>query len=116
MEQTEKKRVSACFDTCHAYASGYDIRDDYEGVMKEFDRIIGMESMSVIHLNDSKGVCGSHIDRHADIGKGTLGTETFRRFVNDGRFSEMPGILETPGGEEDFKRNLDTLKSLRQTF
>lgn len=116
MERTEKKRVAVCFDTCHTYASGYDIRGDYEGVIEEFDRIIGIENLSAMHLNDSRGALGSHLDRHEDIGKGALGTETFGRLVNDQRFSEIPGILETNGEEEDFKRNLDTLKSLRQTF
>lgn len=116
MERTEKKRVAVCFDTCHAYASGYDIRGNYDAVMEEFDRTVGIENMSVFHLNDSRGALGSHLDRHEDIGKGALGTETFRRFVNDPRFSEIPGILEINGEDDDFRRNLDTLKSLRQTF
>lgn len=116
MELTDKKRVSVCFDTCHAYAAGYDIKDDYEKVMEEFDSVIGIDYLSTVHLNDSKGACGSHLDRHEHIGKGALGIETFGRLVNDKRLSKIPGILETPGGDEEFKKNLDTLKSLRQTF
>ena len=114
MERTGRERVSVCFDTCHAYASGYDIRNDYEGVMDEFDRMVGIGNLGAMHLNDSKGALGSHLDRHEDIGNGTLGIEPFRRFVNDKRFSEIPGILETHGGEGDFRRNLNVLKSLRK--
>jgi deoxyribonuclease-4 len=93
MERTGRERVSVCFDTCHAYASGYDIRNDYEGVMDEFDRMVGIGNLSAMHLNDSKGSLGSHLDRHEDIGNGTLGIEPFRRFVNDKRFSDLPGII-----------------------
>ncbi len=116
IELTDKKRVSVCFDTCHTYAAGYDIKESYEKVMEEFDSVIGMKHLSTIHLNDSKGSCGSHLDRHEHIGKGALGTETFRRLVNDKRLSKVPGILETPGGDEEFKKNLDTLKALRYSF
>jgi len=114
MELTDKKKISVCFDTCHAYAAGYDIKEHYDQVFEEFDRVIGIEHLNVVHLNDSKSSCGSRLDRHEHIGKGALGIETFRRIVNDKRLSEISGVLETPGGDEDFKRNLYLLKTLRQ--
>ena len=108
-----KKRVGACLDTCHMYSAGYDIKGNYEKVVESIEGNIGIERVKVIHLNDSKNPLGSRIDRHEHIGKGSLGIESFRTLVNDKRWANLPGILETPGGEEDYRRNLGILKGLR---
>lgn len=94
----DKTRVGVCVDTCHTYSAGYDLRneDGYEATWKAFDDIIGAHYLKAIHLNDDKRELGSRIDRHAEIGKGTLGEDFFIRFVNDPRFDNMPIILETP--------------------
>lgn len=91
-----KNRIGVCLDTCHINDAGYDIVNDYEGVIDEFDRIIGLEYLKVIHLNDSKNPVGSHKDRHENIGFGTIGFDTLMKFVNDERFKYIPKILETP--------------------
>ncbi len=93
----DKNRIGVCIDTCHAYAAGYDLKDQgkYEDTMKKLEDIIGFEHITGIHLNDSKFDCGSKKDRHESIGKGYLGLQFFERFMNDDRFNNMPIILET---------------------
>lgn len=97
----DKSRVGVCFDTCHAFAAGYDIktRQGYELTFKKFDEIIGIRYLKGMHLNDAKKGLGSKVDRHESLGKGELGTETFRWIMNDPRFDEIPLILETPDEE-----------------
>jgi len=97
----DKSRVGVCFDTCHAYASGYDIKskEGYELTFSEFDRIIGLSFLRGIHLNDARKGLASRVDRHESIGKGELGEEVFIRMMNDPRFDNMPIILETPEEE-----------------
>ena len=90
----EKLRV--CFDTCHVHDSGYDIVHDFDGVMNEFDRIIGKERIAVFHINDSKNPCGARKDRHENIGKGHIGADALRNIVHHPDFSAVPKILETP--------------------
>ena len=90
----EKLRV--CFDTCHVFDSGYDIVGDLEGVLDEFDRIVGKDKISVFHINDSMNTLGSHKDRHANIGKGNIGYETLCKAVWHPDFTDVPKILETP--------------------
>lgn len=94
----DKTRVGVCVDTCHSYSAGYDLADEegYRKTWNEFDEIIGKDYLRALHLNDDMRKLGSRIDRHAEIGKGTLGLEFFRRLVNDPRFDDMPIILETP--------------------
>lgn len=94
----DKSRVGVCVDTCHTYSAGYDLRSEegYEETWRQFDEIIGAKYLRALHINDDKKPCGSRIDRHELIGKGTLGEEFFRRLVNDTRFDNMPLILETP--------------------
>lgn len=94
----DKSRVGVCVDTCHTYSAGYDLADEenYNKIWKEFDEVIGASFLKGIHLNDDLRKMGSRIDRHAEIGQGTLGMDFFRRFVNDPRFDNMPIILETP--------------------
>lgn len=94
----DKSRVGVCVDTCHAYSAGYDLRTEegYRKTWEDFDNIIGSIYLRALHLNDDKRECGSKIDRHESIGKGSLGEEFFIRLVNDPRFDSMPLILETP--------------------
>ena len=90
------KRLVVCFDTCHTHDAGYDFIGDYEKVIKDFDEIIGLDKLKVIHLNDSKNELGSHKDRHENIGFGNIGFDALMKFVNDKRFENIPIILETP--------------------
>jgi len=97
----DKSRVGVCFDTCHGFAAGYDIKSEegYEKTFREFDSIIGLPYLKGLHLNDAKKGLGSRVDRHESIGKGELGMEVFIRMMNDPRFDNMPIILETPDEE-----------------
>jgi deoxyribonuclease-4 len=109
-------RAAICVDTCHIFAAGYDFSTP-EGYARTFDRLIellGSERVKAFHLNDSKGVAGSHLDRHEAIGDGKIGIEGFRHLVNDPRFSDLPMILETPKGDDGTEdiRNLATLRDL----
>lgn len=103
MEQVPGGRFGVCFDTCHAYAAGYDIATEAgcQAVLAEFDRTIGLQYLQAFHFNDSRKGLASHVDRHETIGGGTLGTEVFRSILRDPRFAEVPKILETPKGEND---------------
>ena len=91
-----KDRLRVCFDTCHVNDAGYDLVNDYEGVLAKFDSVLGLDQIAVIHVNDSLNHLGAHKDRHANIGQGTVGYETLHRIVHDERFAEVPKILETP--------------------
>lgn len=93
----DKTRVGCCFDTCHAFAAGYDIRtpETYRKTMETFDSIVGFEYLRGLHINDAKSTLGSRVDRHHSIGEGVLGWEPFRFFMTDPRFDELPMILET---------------------
>lgn len=113
---TKKSKLGVCFDTCHAYAAGYDFTDQktYNEMWDLFDATIGIKNLKAIHLNDSKKELGSGVDRHEDIGKGKLGLKPFELIINDERFFDIPKILETPKSDgllEDIK-NLKTIKSL----
>jgi deoxyribonuclease-4 len=112
----DQTRVGVCFDTCHVFAAGYDIRDAavYAATMQAFDDIIGLDRLRLFHLNDSKKGLGARVDRHEHIGEGELGREAFRLLLNDERFAGHPGILETPKGDEgeEDRRNLATLNGL----
>ncbi len=109
-------RIGICLDSCHLYAAGYDITNDYEGVMARLESTLGTERVRVWHLNDSRGALGSKMDRHAWIGEGFIGEEGFRQLVNDDRFSGIPMLLETPKGDDHTAsdiRNLTVLRGLR---
>lgn len=116
----KKRRIGVCFDTCHVFSSGYEIRNrkDYEKTFEEFEKIIGIKRLKVFHLNDSKGDLGSRIDRHQHIGKGYLGLKPFRFILNDKRFQNIPMIIETPkdGGYKKDVENLTILRSLIKTI
>ena len=115
-----KKRLGICFDTCHAFAAGYDFTTpaSYTAFWKEFDTTLGIDLLKAFHMNDSKKGLGSRVDRHEQIGKGKIGIEAFRLIVNDHRFEHIPKILETPYDNyaKDalnlYKQNLDLLRSL----
>ena len=92
----DQTRIGVCLDTCHIHDAGYDLVNDYEGVIKEFDDKIGLEFLKAIHVNDSKNVRGSHKDRHENIGFGFIGFNTLLKVINDERFKNIPKILETP--------------------
>jgi deoxyribonuclease-4 len=102
-EVGEHARLGVCFDTCHVFAAGYDIRtpETYAETMDAFDKTIGLDKIKCFHLNDSKHELGSNKDRHEHIGKGFIGAAGFANFVNDPRWEEHPGHLETPKTEED---------------
>jgi deoxyribonuclease-4 len=108
-----RKRVGVCVDTCHAFAAGYDLVDDFDSVWREFDDRLGMARLGLIHMNDSKHPLGSKKDRHEHIGKGTLGEGPFRRLMTDDRFSSIPKILETPKSEDLVSFDLENLALLR---
>jgi len=95
-EVDRKERLRVCFDTCHVNDAGYDIANHYDEVFAEFDRVIGLEQIAVFHVNDSLNPLGAHKDRHANIGKGTIGYDTLHRLVHDETFANVPKILETP--------------------
>jgi len=121
MDRTEggRRRLGVCFDTCHAFAAGYDTRTEakYRAVFAEFDAVIGLKRLKVFHLNDSVGGLGSRLDRHQHIGKGRLRLAPFRFLLNDARFAGLPMFLETPKGESDGRDwdvlNLAVLRRLR---
>ncbi len=113
-----KQRIGICFDTAHAFAAGYDFttKNKYEEMWNEFEDIIGLKYLFAFHLNDTDKDLGTRVDRHTHIGQGKIGKKPFGFFINDDRFLNHPGILETPKGK-DLKEdimNLKTLKSLRK--
>lgn len=111
----DKSRVGVCLDTCHTFAAGYDIstKKGYESVMHDFERIIGFRYLKGIHLNDSKGELGCHLDRHENIGKGKIGKEGFQRLMEDARLDGIPMILETPCvSDMTYTREIKTLYSM----
>lgn len=110
------ERLGVCLDTCHLYAAGYDIAtpDGYERTIAELDRLVGLTRVKAVHINDSKKGLGSRLDRHARIGEGTMGLETFRRIVNDPRFAGVPMVVETPGPLAEWKKEVALLRSLRE--
>jgi deoxyribonuclease-4 len=112
----DNQRVGVCYDTCHTFAAGYDLRNKrvYDETFKEFDKVIGLSRLKVIHVNDSMKDFGSRVDRHQHIGEGKIGLEGFRLLMNDQRWEEISKILETPkeGGTAKDIRNLGVLRSL----
>ncbi|HET7042185.1 MAG TPA: deoxyribonuclease IV [Gemmatimonadales bacterium] len=114
MPASVRDRVGYCLDTCHLYAAGYDLVNDYDGVFAKFDKVCGLERLRCFHLNDSKHELGSHKDRHELIAEGTLGAEPFKRIMRDKRLAGVIKVLETPKGDEDMTTNdLKMLKRLR---
>jgi deoxyribonuclease-4 len=110
------ERLGVCLDTCHVFAAGYELRtaEGYAATMATFDEAIGLERLKALHLNDSKGELGERKDRHEHIGKGHIGLDGFRNLVNDSRLAGLPGLLETPKGDDlaEDRENLAVLRSL----
>ena len=109
------ERVGYCFDTCHVFAAGYDLRtpDAYAETMATFDAVLGLANLCAVHLNDSKRGLGSRVDRHAHIGEGEIGLAGFRNLVNDDRLRDLPGLLETPKSD-DLHEDIENLARLRR--
>ena len=110
----DKKRVGVCIDTQHAWASGYDWRNDFDQIWDDFESTVGMEHLVALHLNDSKSDLGSRVDRHDNIGMGKLGKKTFKSFMQEKRLEHLAGYLETPGGPEMWKPEIAVLRKLAE--
>ena len=104
--------VGVCLDTCHVYDGGYDIVNDLDGVLAQFDQIIGLDRLCALHLNDSKNPFASHKDRHACLGEGSLGLDTFRAIVNHPVLKDKPMILETPNELPGYQKEIAILRSM----
>ncbi len=107
--------LGVCLDTCHVYDGGYDIVNDLDGVLSAFDRIVGLDKLKALHLNDSKNPFKSHKDRHECLGKGSLGVETFRAIVNHPALRDKPMILETPNELPGYQEEIRLLRSLARS-
>ena len=115
LHKNHSHKISICFDTCHAFAAGYDFRTQktYDALWQKFDDTVGLKALSVMHLNDSKKELGSHVDRHENIGKGQLGLEPFRLIMNDPALQDVPKILETPPGDlATYAQDMQVLRGL----
>jgi len=115
--EPHRARLGVCFDTCHAWVAGLDLRGDFEGVWHRADDTFGIHRIELFHLNDAKTPFGSRLDRHENIGEGTMGLAPFRQLMNSERFHKVPKILETPKGDDLVtadRRNLATLRGLRE--
>lgn len=104
------EKIGVCLDTCHVFAAGYDIVHDLDGVLEEFDRVLGLQLLRAIHLNDSMMPFGSHKDRHAAIGEGEIGLDTLLRVLSHPALKELPFYLETPFDEEGHKKEIAMLR------
>lgn len=108
------EKLGVCLDTCHVSDAGYDVAGNLDGVLAEFDRVIGLTRLRAVHLNDSLNPCGAHKDRHARIGEGTLGQETFRRIINHPALRNLPFVLETPNELDGYAREIALLRGMRE--
>lgn len=109
-----KEKMGVCLDTCHIYDAGYDIVNDLDNVLDTFDKIIGLNYLKAIHLNDSKNHFKSHKDRHEKIGQGSIGLDTFEKIINHEKLRHLPFYLETPNDLDGYKEEITILKSLRK--
>ena len=107
-----KDKIGVCLDTCHVHDAGYDIVNDFEGVLEEFDRVIGIEYLKALHINDSKNPCEAHKDRHACIGEGYIGKEAIARILSHPRIQGLPCVLETP--QESLEGYGEEIKMIRE--
>ena len=108
------EKIGVCLDTCHVHDAGYDIVDDLDGVLEEFDRVVGLERLRAIHLNDSLNPRGARKDRHASIGEGHIGLDAFERIVNHPALRDLPFYLETPNELPGYAREISMLRGLRK--
>lgn len=107
---TCKDKVGVCLDTCHVWDGGYDVVNDFDGVLAEFDRVIGLDRLCAIHLNDSMNVLAAHKDRHEKLGEGNLGAQAMKRIVTHPMLYGKPFILETPNEDEGYAKEIATVK------
>ena len=107
-----QEKLGVCLDTCHVSDAGYDIVNDLDGVLAEFDRVIGLERLKAIHINDSMNPLGAHKDRHQKIGEGTLGVEAFEQIINHPKLRDLPFFLETPNELDGYAKEIEILKKL----
>ena len=114
MDGVGSGQIGVCLDSCHVYDAGYDIVHDLDGVLAEFDRVIGLDKLKALHLNDSKNPFSSHKDRHECLGDGSLGVETFRAIVNHPVLKKLPMILETPNELPGYAREIALLRQLEE--
>ncbi len=115
IDKTElSEKVGVCLDTCHVYDAGYDIVGNLDGVLDEFDRIIGLDRLHAIHMNDSKNPFESHKDRHEKIGEGSIGLEAMKNIINNPRLRHLPVFLETPNEIDGYKAEIELLKANRE--
>ena len=111
IDKTElSDKMGVCLDTCHVYDAGYDVVNNLDGVLEEFDRVIGLDRLKAIHLNDSKNPFASHKDRHEKIGEGSLGLEAVSRIINHPKLRELPFFLETPNELDGYAHEIEILK------
>ena len=106
-----KEKLGVCFDTCHVWDAGYDLVGDLDGVLTEFDRIVGLDRLRAVHFNDSKNPCGSRKDRHEKLGQGQLGMEVMRRIARHPALAGRPFILETPNDDAGYIKEIHTVLS-----
>ncbi|MCQ2589570.1 MAG: deoxyribonuclease IV [Treponema sp.] len=107
----DKDHIGVCLDTCHVWDGGYDIVSDFDKVLDEFDKVIGLEKLKAIHINDSMNVLGAHKDRHEKIGLGHIGDEAFKKIVTNKRVQNLPFILETPNDDKGYAEEIAKIKS-----
>ena len=111
-KNSKENKIGVCLDTCHVSDAGYDITNDLDGVLEEFDRVIGLDRLKALHLNDSKNPLGARKDRHEKIGEGHLGIETFRSVVRHPALKDLPMILETPNELDGYAKEIEVLRGL----
>ncbi|MBQ3834717.1 MAG: deoxyribonuclease IV, partial [Elusimicrobia bacterium] len=107
-----KDKIGVCLDTCHVYDAGYDIVNDLDGVIKQFDDIIGLDRLKAIHLNDTKNPFSSHKDRHEKIGEGFLGIKAITKIINHPKLKDLPFLLETPNEIDGYAKEIALLKGV----
>ena len=110
----KKDKMGICLDTCHVWDGGYDIVNDLDGVLEEFDRVIGLSRLKALHINDSMNGMGSHKDRHAKIGEGNIGFDAFARIVNHPALKGLPMILETPNDDAGWAKEIAMLRAVEK--
>ena len=107
-----KDKMGICLDTCHVHEGGYDIVNNLDGVLEQFDKIIGIDRLKALHLNDSKNPISAHKDRHEKIGEGYIGIDAFERIVNNKYLKNLPMFLETPNELDGYAREITLLRGL----
>ena len=113
LRAVNSERLGVCFDSCHAFAAGHDLHSELEKVVADFDEHIGLQHLALVHLNDSKGELGGHLDRHEHIGEGKIGREAMRLILNHPKLRDLPFVLETPDVETEIARNIKAVRELQ---